>query len=543
MADDQSSPPINEGNVVLLSAPRNRLKSTVSQPEIDWLREKRDQFLDGLNKDFCVVNDHGVSWIFQEVENQLRPGFRNIYRLREQDFELLYKNERLTAPVPAPSTQDPNLVKLVTKTAAEWWLESRQRRQFRKGVEFAPGQKLRSGWYNTFSGFAVEPLKPSASSGCPLFHQHALLMCAGDRVCYDYLLNWMARAIQQPGSPGRTLIVLAGKQGVGKGELVQYWLKLFGPYGLHLRDPAQLHGQFNLHLQQCIGLYADEAIWAGDKTIRGILYGLATEDRIPIRAMYQNLYEANNCLHLIMASNHNWVAQVDTDDRRTVVFEAPDTKKGDKAYFGALAREREHAGARTLLWELQHRNISNFNPEEIPDTPARRRQKRLGLSSCQAFWLDVLDREYVYCSDYGVRSVEEWQPFVSTQLVWAGYNQWMDVPRRYQRETNEDLGRMLTELYGDSTRPRGWHPVREVKKPGHRGSADSAQPGLTYPDTDERIDRDHRLPDDPEGLVVLKPRPRGYTVGDILQARDRFDALYGPLDTPWHDPAVSPPAP
>jgi hypothetical protein len=40
-----------------------------------------------------------------------------------------------------------------------------------------------------------------------------------------------------------------------------------------------------------------------------------------------------------MASNNDWAAPIDLDDRRFVVLEVSEARKGDRAYFQGLAEE------------------------------------------------------------------------------------------------------------------------------------------------------------------------------------------------------------
>jgi hypothetical protein len=53
-----------------------------------------------------------------------------------------------------------------------------------------------------------------------------------------------------------------------------------------------------------------------------------------------------------------------------------------------------------------------------------------------------------------------------------------------------------------------------------------------FDDTDIDTGLD-QLPDDPGRLVVCKRHVRAYQVGELDEARDAFDRVKGPLDTPW----------
>lgn len=512
-------------------------------------RERLKRHTDEINKTFAVVNDHGTAWIFQEVDNPLRPGFRNIYRLKPQDFKLLFQNKSLTVMVPAPTRRDSDAIKAVSKSLAFWWLEDPRRREYLKGALFAPGQKLPKGVYNFWNGWAVPPIQPGRGAGWPLLQDHLYrVICSSHREWYEYLVNLLARMVQFPGERGEVAIVLRGTEGIGKGIAVSYLMKMFGTFALHLTNSLHLRSQYNAHLQYCILLFIDEAYWAGDKEFEGALRGMITEDRLAVEAKYENLHEAKNCLHLIMSSNVHWVAPVGLDDRRFFVLDVQDFRREQKEYFDALEHERDFGGgAQAMLYDLLHRDISNFDWRKIPDTPARRAQKRLSLDTVTQYWMMALDRGFAYRSKYGVPSLSEWSEFYSSDLLVAGYMQWCDDGRRYQRQSAEDLYRMLERLYGERQRPRIWLPMHEVERlvPGH-GSHESpgktGQSELPYPDP-EPTEADgaaaapgpvEGLPDDPAHVVVMGYRRRGYRVGTLEEARARFDQVLGPLDTPWN---------
>jgi hypothetical protein len=84
----------------------------MSEDRDDEQRRRRDRMVERFNRRYCVVDDHGTAFIFKEVDNVLRPGFLNIYRLKEPDFRLLYKNKRLSVLDNVPITKDPDAISL-----------------------------------------------------------------------------------------------------------------------------------------------------------------------------------------------------------------------------------------------------------------------------------------------------------------------------------------------------------------------------------------------------------------------------------------------
>src|SRR3954451_22147590 len=72
--------------------------------------------------------------------------------------------------------------------------------------------------------------------------------------------------------------------------------------------------------------------------------GLITESTIPIKAKGVDTVSATNHLHIVMASNNDWVVPASLGARRFAAFEVPDRRKGNAEYFGALFAEIDDGG-------------------------------------------------------------------------------------------------------------------------------------------------------------------------------------------------------
>ena len=65
------------------------------------------------------------------------------------------------------------------------------------------------------------------------------------------------------------MLVLRSGQGTGKGLLGTAMLRIFGKHGHHIAQAEHLVGRFQGHLEDCVFLFADEAIFPGDPEIKG----------------------------------------------------------------------------------------------------------------------------------------------------------------------------------------------------------------------------------------------------------------------------------
>lgn len=285
-----------------------------------------------------------------------------------------------------------------TKPLGQAWLSSPQRR-FYSGIELAPNGRATPGYYNMWRGFTVEP-KPGDWSKLRWHLEY--IVCAGDRRLSEYVLAWLAAAVQQPGKQAETAICIRGKQGTGKGLFIRTFGKLFGQHFLHLDSSRHLTGNFNAHLHNAIVVFADEAAWPGDKAGQGALKRMITEPTISIERKGQDIFTVPNVIHMLMAGNEQWVAPVDFDDRRFCVLDILPDKVEDFAYFEGIRLEMDvNGGLAGMLYDLLAWR-SDVNLRLPPDTTAKFEQKILSMDGQQRWWFHVLhDRDDLWVEEYG----------------------------------------------------------------------------------------------------------------------------------------------
>lgn len=335
-----------------------------------------------LNDRFAVVNDSGRVRIITEVDEELEEGNSRSRRTRVDymsfaDFGNLFMNKQMEVTTAKGS--------VVQVPLGKWWLQHPARREY-SSVIFSPGTE-KPGAYNLWRGFSVQA-KPGS---CDLYLAHVRdVICSGDQEHYDYLIKWMASAVQNPAVPGQTAVILRGRQGTGKNVFAEVFGNLFGSHFIQVRDANHLFGQFNLHLRTCVVLFANESFWAGNKANEGKLKSLITERTMVVEGKGDNAYVTKNCVKLLMASNEDWVVPADIDDRRCFVLDVSSSRKEDRAYFGAIQEEIKNGGAEALLWHLLSLDLTGFNISKLPKTEALREQRILSFKPDQRWWFDKL---------------------------------------------------------------------------------------------------------------------------------------------------------
>ena len=175
-----------------------------------------------------------------------------------------------------------------------------------------------------------------------------------------------------------------------------------------------------------------------------------------------------------------------------------DSRIGDRTYFKAVDNQMANGGLAAMIHELLHRDISGFEVRDVPQTEGLADQKELSLDSLDQWWLAVLERGYVWDSRCGVADFLTWRPFASTQLLQRSYLQWCKANSVRWPMSRILLKKRMREVHGDEHRPRRRDIIGEVE----------ASSGL-----------------EDELKIVWQDRPRGYEVGTLDEARERFSQV------------------
>jgi hypothetical protein len=390
--------------------------------------EAIDPWLRKLNERHAVIGNLGGKCRIVEEVQDAALGRPRLTRQSFEDFCNRYLNQYVTVGKDKEGKDS-------LCPAGKWWLRHPQRKQYDTLV-FAPGREL-PGTYNLWKGFAVAA-KPG---DCELFLTHVRENICGDNAeYYTYLMGWLARAVQNPDSPGQTAIVLRGRQGTGKSFFVKTFGNLFGRHFMQVADPKHLVGSFNAHLRDTVVLFGDEAFYAGDKKHESVLKMLITEEVITVEAKGVDAEAAPNYVHVLLASNNHWVVPAGQDERRFFVLDVADGAKQNSEYFGRIKAQLDTGGREALLHFLMNYDLSGYEVRTVPKTKALAEQKILSLAPEEEWWYRKLEEGRL------LGEHREWvREVVKSQLV----EDYVEYMRRFnvQRRSNETvLGRFLRRM-------------------------------------------------------------------------------------------------
>ena len=382
------------------------------------------KYVDEMNQQYFVAFDAGRTSVFCET---IHPIFkvRALQSMSFSDFRNLFCNQYV---------EDTKGDKEKLKPLGHAWIDHGARRQY-KGITMAPQRDV-PGFFNLWQGFAVEP----AQGSWQLFKDHILnVICSGDQKLYKYVLGWMAYLIQNPGLPGQVALVLKGGRGTGKGVFAIYMKDLVGQHGRQVSQSKHVTGEFNAHLEDCILLFADEAFFAGDRQAENVLKTLITEETLSIVQKGKDLKTVPNMLHIIMASNNDWVVPAGTDERRYCVLEVSDQRKQDEDYFRAIETEKKSGGLEAMLFDLLAYDLSDFRIRSVPQTNALLEQKLQSLDQITTWWYSRLE-DGSLLTDYSY-----WGP-VPTQLLYDDFIKSAIKSGGSYRPTDTTFGMKMTSL-------------------------------------------------------------------------------------------------
>lgn len=336
-----------------------------------------DKCVRKLNENHAIIMLGGKCLVMNEVIDPIfgRP---DLTFSSPSDFATRYINQKIFL---ANGTG-----KMKALSIAKIWIEHEDRRQY-NGMVFAPGEEI-PGCYNLYRGMAYEPKKGSWKR----LQEHIYhVICRKDAAIFEYILAWMADAVQNPGGerPGVSIVMRGGK-GTGKGIFARTFGELFGGHFLHITHQSQLVGKFNQHQKDALVVFADECFWAGDKLSESIIKGIITEPTIRVEPKGKDSFPIKNHMRLMIASNEEWVIPAGIGERRFLVIDVAENYRQDLKYFAPIYVEIKKGVHAAMLFDLLEHKYDQTALMLAPKTDALLAQIEEGMEPEAKFWFHRL---------------------------------------------------------------------------------------------------------------------------------------------------------
>ena len=321
------------------------------------------------------------------------------------------------------------------KPAYPFWNSSPNRREVAE-VRFDPAGSVTTAsgqpMLNLWQGFS----RTAQRGTCKRMLWHLRdVVCSGNREHFRYLLAWMAHYVQKPWeAPGVVVVLRSGAEGSGK-SLVGVWLaEMLIDHALVIADLSRLLSKFNAHLETRCLVAINELQFSDNKEAASKFKSIVTDPYLTVERKHGGVYTVPNILHILAASNAEWVVPAGHRARRWFVLDVDQGWVGDHAYFDALRQEADNGGIEALMYFLQRFKLDRINLRAVPVTEALREQQERSLS-LEAHWaLDLADRGGLWFGGP-----------VDSRLLYNDYMSYAQARRRTPLHPNA-LGRFLTRL-------------------------------------------------------------------------------------------------
>ena len=321
--------------------------------------QSAEAIVDAMNEKHFVLNYRGKTVIGTKRRIDEKGGAYDRYEFQDAaSFKLFYSNQKMPDGV----------------SYGEYWLAAKHRRTY-DGFDFRPDEppgayRTMSGelMLNQWTGFAIQPRAGDWS----MFNDLILnVICRGDRVKYEFLLNWCAHSYQKLSGPIGVAVALKGRKGTGKTSFWKVWSRPFGT--THSMTTAKMESVFGnhngrMHAKIAVGL--EEAYFAGSKMAEAQLKDLITGDTFGINEKFLPEYAQTNHTKLVVLTNDDWAVPATEDERRYFVTETSDGRKDDHEFWTAFNEQMyEKGGCEAFFHDMLKRDITGFNPyRDVPRT-------------------------------------------------------------------------------------------------------------------------------------------------------------------------------
>ncbi len=272
---------------------------------------------------------------------------------------------------------------------------------------------------NTWRGWPMKPVKGNCETLLDLLRYQCSQEANAEAVL-DWVLNWLAYPLQNPGAKMQSALVVHGPQGTGKSMFFEAYAKIFGEYAMVLNQGA-IEDKFNADWSsRKLFILADEIVARQEMHhLKNQLKTLITGDWVRVNPKNLAAYKERNHMNIAFLSNEKAPLMLENDDRRHCVIWTPEKMPAE--YYDKLGEEIRNGGVEALYHELMQRDLSDFRPwTKPPMTRAKQDLIDLGKESVAVFieeWLigdlglpvcpcrsSALYRAYLaWCRDTGER--------------------------------------------------------------------------------------------------------------------------------------------
>jgi len=343
-----------------------------------------------------------------------------------------------------------------------YWINHPRRAEF-DGMVFSPGDE-QPGYLNLWTGWGANPMPGDCQKYLDFIFD---VIASGNPALYNYIIYWFAHLLQHPQELPETALVFRGREGIGKDTLMKPLRAIVGnEHYLMLSSLNQITGRFSGHLATALLVFCNESVWGGDKSAQGVLKSMITDDVQPIEHKGRDLFMVKSYRRMVFATNENWAVPRGADDRRYVITDVSDAKKGDYPYFKGIHDQMQTGGTEALMHFLLSIDISGWHPRQIPEALqvcGWELKIRSGGSIVQ-WWFDLLQQGWIKKVDtrYAEEDQHAWPELLPATELQASYLAWCMAYKINHPEHSVVIGHQIKDWGIQTCRPRHDNPNRKL---------------------------------------------------------------------------------
>ncbi|MDY0136368.1 MAG: DUF5906 domain-containing protein [Thiomicrospira sp.] len=263
-------------------------------------------------------------------------------------------------------------------------------------IGFDPTEKDTNIKCNRWSGWPTKPNPSATYDDCEQLVGLLAYLCSGETNADElanWILNWIAYPIQNPGAKMQSAIVMHGPQGTGKSLFWEAVAKIYGEYSIVLNQGA-IEDKFNSDWsERKLFVVADEIVARSEMHhLKNQLKGLITGEWVRINPKNVAAHQERNHMNLVFLSNEHQPIVLENDDRRHCVVWTP--KKLADVFYEKVKTEIDNGGIAALHQMLLTLDLGDFKPwTKPPITKAKQDLIESNLPSPQQFINEYLSGE------------------------------------------------------------------------------------------------------------------------------------------------------
>ena len=128
-------------------------------------------------------------------------------------------------------------------------------------------------------------------------------MCGGEVEAGEWVLDWLAHLVQRPWEKPSSAFAMQGRQGCGKGTVIDAMEPILGSYLKRVHNIDELLSEnFNASIMQdALLVFLDESVWSGNKSTANRLKALISENSHKVNEKFMPSYSVDSYLRVVLA--------------------------------------------------------------------------------------------------------------------------------------------------------------------------------------------------------------------------------------------------